>query len=505
MENEFNLDWKNPDYAPIWKARAEQLDRLRSDKTLITGVKEYYKDNPVAFINDFGTTFDPRNVDRGIDSLAPFILFERQQEFINWLVDRWRGREDGLTEKSRDMGVSWLCVAFAVWMWLFHPGSVIGFGSRKEEYVDKIGDPKSLFWKIRMFISYLPEEFKPVGYEPKKHEPFMRIVNPENGSAITGEAGDNIGRGNRTGIYFKDESAHYEHAEAIDAALSQTSNCKIDVSTPFGAGTPFYKKRHGGKIKVFIFDWRDDPRKDEKWYEKQKETLDPVVVAQEIDRDYEAAVTDAFIGSKEVTEAQLNGPADVEGHGYVQYGLDVARFGNDKTVLTCRQGRVVYWQINWSKVDTEDTVGRVVQAIKAFKKPDQIAVDVIGVGAGVVDKLMRIYPDIVVAVNSANRVDDGYNYNVRAVMWDNMREWLRNGPVSLPNTQELKVDLTALRYKFSGGLRLMESKDDAKKRGIKSPDHGDSLALTFAEPVKVKKKPPPLTVPFESSIPGMAY
>ena len=55
---------------------------------------------------------------------------------------RWKGREDGLVEKSRDMGVSWLCVATAIWMWTFHEGAVVGFGSRKEDYVDKLGDPK---------------------------------------------------------------------------------------------------------------------------------------------------------------------------------------------------------------------------------------------------------------------------------------------------------------------------------------------------------------------------
>jgi hypothetical protein len=50
------------------------------------------------------------------------------------------------------MGVSWLCVGFATWMWLFQPGTVVGFGSRKEEYVDDLSDPKSLFWKARNFI-----------------------------------------------------------------------------------------------------------------------------------------------------------------------------------------------------------------------------------------------------------------------------------------------------------------------------------------------------------------
>jgi phage terminase large subunit len=498
------IDWKHPDYSPIWRERAERLERLRLDPSLVPSVKAHYKDNPVHFITDFGTTFDPRLIELDIEPLVPFVLFPIQIEFIGWLVARWKGREDGLVEKSRDMGVSWLSVAFAVWMWLYYEGSVIGFGSRKEAMVDEIGNPSSLFWKIRSFVNNLPLEFRPAGWNDRKHAPYMRIMNPENGATIVGEAGDNIGRGNRTGLFFKDESAHYEHADAIDAALSQTSNCKIDISTPNGAGNPFYKKRHGGKIKVFVFSWEQDPRKDNAWYQRQCETLDPVIVAQEIDRDYEASISDAFISGNLVNDAQSNGPADIEGIGYVQYGLDVARFGNDKTVLTCRQGRVVYWQKAWAKVDTEDTVGRVVAEITAFKKPDQIAVDVIGVGAGVVDKLKRIYPDIVVEVNSANRVDDGMNYNLRAKMWDNMREWLKNSPVSIPNDQSLKSDLSALRYKFKGGVRLMESKDEAKSRGIKSPDYADSLALTFAEPVKEKKRPVYIDS-YQPTTQGMGY
>ena len=273
------FDFKNPDYNRIYELRAERLQRIREQPELLPGLKEHYKNNPVDFINDWGMTFDPRNAEIGLPTVIPFLLFPKQAEFINWIVARWRNREDGLGEKSRDMGVSWLCVAIAAWMFLFHEGTVVGFGSRKEEYVDKIGDPKSLFWKLRKFIELLPKEFRPAQYEA----PHMRIVNHDNGSSIVGEAGDNIGRGNRTSIYFKDESAFYEHAEAIDAALSQTSNCKIDISTPNGNGNPFYRKRHAGRIPVFSFHWKDDPRKDEAWYNKQRATLDPVIVAQEID------------------------------------------------------------------------------------------------------------------------------------------------------------------------------------------------------------------------------
>lgn len=500
------VDWKHPDYQPIYLARVERLQRLRADPSLLPGVIEYYKDHPVQFINDWGMTSDPRNVEIGLPAVVPFILFDRQVEFIDWLVERWRGRTDGLAEKSRDMGVSWLCVAFAVWMWRFHPGTVIGFGSRKEEYVDQIGDPKSIFWKVRTFIDLLPPEFKPAGYSEKKHAPFMRVLNPENGSSIVGEAGDNIGRGNRASIYFKDESAFYEHPELIDAALSQTTNCSIDVSTPNGAGNPFYKKAHGGRIAKFVFDWTEDPRKDQAWYERQCAKLDPVIVAQEIDRDYESSVVNAFIPGLTVLAAMERGPAAVPAMGGMRVGVDVARFGDDKTVISIRRGRVLLKQEVLAKLDVTQIAARVKNEIQAYGRSlelEQIAVDTIGIGAGVADILRGWFPDridkmtdrkvqTVVDVNSALRMDNGLDYNLRAFMWREMREWLKGA--SIPNDPDLKSELTALRYGYQGGELLLESKDDAKKRGVKSPDRADSLALTFAYPtiVEVKKKIPQL-------------
>lgn len=478
------IDWKHPAYQPVWESRIARLQRLRADPGILPGLKAFYADHPVEFIQDWLCTFDPRNVERGIEAVTPFLLFPKQAEFVTWVVARWRAREDGLVEKSRDMGVSWLCVAIGVWMWLFHPGVVVGFGSRKEEYVDKLGDPKSLFWKVRESINLLPAELRPRGYNEKTHAPSMRIVNPETGSTIIGEAGDNIGRGNRTSVYFLDEAAFIERPDAVDAALSQTSNCKVHVSTPNGAGNPFYRKRHGGRIPVFVFDWHDDPRKDQAWYERQKATLDPVIVAQEIDRDYSASVANAWIPGTLVIAAMQRGPADMRAEGPLMVGVDVARFGNDKSCITFRKGRVVYPQIVFGQCDVVDVAGRVKQAIESWgEKPSQIAVDTIGIGSGVADILRRDYKRIVVDVNSSLRLTDGQNYNLRARMWRDLREYLRNG-ASLPNDPELSTDLSALQYEFRGGEMIMESKDDAKKRGIKSPDRGDSLALTFAIPAR---------------------
>lgn len=490
-----SFDWKNPDYDPVFKERMRRLEKIRSTPGMLEGLKAHYKENPADFISDWGTTSDPRNAEVGRPVDVPFLLFPKQREYIEWLYTQWKAREDGVTEKSRDAGVSWLCCAFGAWMWLFYPQTVVGFGSRKEEYVDTLGDPKSLFWKIRAFLNGLPKEFRPDGYNEREHAPFMRILNPENGASIVGEAGDNIGRGNRTSIYFKDESAFYDRPDAIDAALSQTSNCKMDVSTPNGAGNPFYKKAKGGKIKKFIFSWRDDPRKDDAWYAKQCERLEPHIVAQEIDRNYEASVVNAFIAGDIVDDAQRRGPANFPMTGKLRVGVDPARFGNDKFAVTIRRGRVVLKMVETQNLDSIQGAAWVKSLIEPYgERPEQIAVDEIGVGAGVVDQLKGWYGNIVVGINSSIRMDGDKKreemvverateviyYNTRAFMWGEMKEWMKGA--SIPMDNELKAELTSIRYGYRGGSILLESKDDMRKRGVKSPNKADSLAMTFADP-----------------------
>ena len=508
------FDWQNPDYSGIFQARIDRLTRLRKDPSLLPGVKAFYKDNPVAFVNDWGCTFDPRNIEIGRQALMPFHLFPRQEDFLRWLRERWLSRQNGLVEKSRDMGVSWLCVAFSVWMWLFYPGAVIGVGSRKEEYVDDLDNPDSLFWKARKFIETLPPEFRPLGWDTKKHAHYMKLINPENEAGILGEAGDNIGRGGRASIYFVDEAAFIEHQESVDAALSQTSNCKIDVSTPNGAGNAFYRKRHGGKLEVFVFDWHDDPRKNQAWYDKQVRDLDASIVAAEIDRNYESSISNAYIPGTMVDAAMKRGPMDVRPLGGLRVGVDVARFGDDKSAIVFRRGRVLLKVIRFGKSATTDTAARVHMEIQGFKEPpEQIAVDCDGLGAGVADMLRAWYPDrliggqiggqlrkTVVDVHSGRRLKTGQHYDLRAFCWSELKAWIEGA--ALPNDQDLRVDLTALRYGFQGGELRIESKQDAKKRGVKSPDSGDALAYTFAEPTLPQETfaPMPAYQPFDSGI-----
>lgn len=226
----FPFDFKHPDYQMVFEWRMERLQRIRQNPEILPALKQFYRTNPAQFIIDWGMTTDPRNIDYGLPVTIPFLLFPKQEEWIHWIMERWGNRENGITEKSREMGLSWTAIGLACSLCLFNKEMVIGFGSRKEEYVDSTGDPKALFWKARKFVETLPVEFRG-SWSEKKHAPYMRVEFPETGAVIKGEAGDNIGRGDRTTLYLVDEAAFLQRPLLIDAALSQTTRCRIDLSS----------------------------------------------------------------------------------------------------------------------------------------------------------------------------------------------------------------------------------------------------------------------------------
>ncbi|EOU7510202.1 hypothetical protein ACOD7P_003371 [Escherichia coli] len=152
----FPFDFKNPDYQMVFEWRMERLQRIRQNPEILPALKQFYRTNPAQFIIDWGMTTDPRNIDYGLPVTIPFLLFPKQEEWIHWIMERWGNRENGITEKSREMGLSWTAIGLACSLCLFNKEMVIGFGSRKEEYVDSTGDPKALFWKARKFVETLP-------------------------------------------------------------------------------------------------------------------------------------------------------------------------------------------------------------------------------------------------------------------------------------------------------------------------------------------------------------
>jgi len=168
----------------------------------------------------------------------------------------------------------------------------------------------------------------------------------------------------------------------------------------------------------------------------------------------------------------------------VVWGLDVARFGTDKTALCKRQGPVVSEIMAWQGLDLMQTVGRVVaeyEALPPSRQPKQILVDSIGVGSGVVDRLRELgLPVRGVNVAEAPSMGDTY-LNLRSELWFKTKAWLEDRSCKLPKNEKLIAELSSIRYSFtSSGKMKAESKDEMRKRGLTSPDLADALCLTMA-------------------------
>jgi hypothetical protein len=528
-----DFDFRNPQYTPVFVKRAAALARIREaiaiekgeDKPsyVLPSLRAYYRDHIADFINDWGMTYDPRNVERGLPALVPFVLFAKQREFVDWVIARWRAQENGAAAKSREEGVSWLIVGIGCALCIFNDGASVGYGSRKEEYVDKIGEPKSLFWKARTFVENLPQEFR-AGYQQGRDAPHMRISYPGTKSIMSGEAGDNIGRGDRRSLEFVDEAAHLEHPESIDAALASTTNCRIDVSSVKGRDNPFAVKYHSGKIKTFTFHWRDDPRKDDLWYAKQVASLDPVVVAQEIDIDFSASVGGIIIPSAWVQaaiDADQKLGVDLSGNSWG--ALDVADEGPDANAFAGGKGIKLRSLEEWSGLgsDTFATVERAfftcdAQGYRRFKydadgmgalvRGDarvinarrntqgiwEIEVEPFQGSAGVLDPDDEIEEDKDRTGDGKGRTNKDYYANFKAQSWWYVRSLFRNtfravvegkpfdpdNIISLssdiPLLGRLSIELSQPTYKINDAGKILVNK---KPDNTKSPNLADAVMM----------------------------
>jgi hypothetical protein len=237
--------------------RQRLLIHLRENPDKWPGIRAYYKTHPADWASDWLMTYDPRL--KGVKSV-PFVLFPKQREWIDWFLARRAADENGITPKSRELGMSWLAMAISVWMCLFEEGISVGFGSQVKADVDNSQNPDSLFWKGRFMLENLPVEFTG-GWTAADNAIDMQLRFPITGGMITGDCGDDIGRGGRKSVVFLDEAAHLDHPELAEAALSNTTNCRIDISSVKGSNNPFGRKMTEGKVPCFQLHWRDDPQR----------------------------------------------------------------------------------------------------------------------------------------------------------------------------------------------------------------------------------------------------
>lgn len=304
--------------------------------------------------------------------------------------------------------------------------------------------------------------------------------------------------------------------EAIEGVLTSGNARLLLLGNPTNTNGTFYKAFKGpgwNTISISAFDTpnftafgiTEEDIANETWQDKitgplaNAKLITPEWVADKYKRwgpdspAYIARVKGQFAEDGEDTliplswiEAAMERWIDMEKGEPIEIGVDVARYGSDKTVIGVRYGSKIVGLQEYSKQDTMETAGRVVMAYKEHK-PTDVKVDVIGLGAGVVDRLNEQNLNVT-EINVAEKAKDPENFtNLRSELWWILRERLdpnpatNPDPIGLPPNDELLSDLSGIKYKInSRGQIVVETKEEMKKRLGRSPDFGDAVCLLLA-------------------------
>lgn len=386
---------------------------------------------------------------------------------------------------------------------------------------------KNLFEMTKRFYEGIPKGLLPIPDTASAKELNFRSIN--SGYAVGTAGNKSVGRSQTIQIFHGSEVAYWpnaeEHATGILQAVPNEIGTEIILeSTANGIGNYFYNMWNAavtGKSDfqaIFVpWYWQPEYTRPLKNHESaslsddEQELFDEHssngltnmhlywrrAKIAEFGADYESGrerfnveypmtaleafrnpVADRFIKATCVNQARKN---RVNSDSPLVIGVDPAISDNDRTAIIRRKGRFAYNLETHFNLNTMEIVGAVRRIIDK-EKPHKVLIDCIGIGAGIVDRLIEIGYDCVEGVNVARSADDKDRFrNLRAELWHSMREWLtQEMPVEIPDSDELMGDLTSLGYKHdSSGRLLIESKDDLRKRGMKSPDTADALALTF--------------------------
>lgn len=231
----------------------------------------------------------------------------------------------------------------------------------------------------------------------------------------------------------------------------------------------------------------DDPRRSKRvgvdWARQQIEMYgrDNPWVLVNVFGQFPPSSINALLGPDEVNEAMRRNPPETDyDWSQKRIGVDVARFGDDRTVLFPRQGIMAFNPVVMRGVRTTDIAARLLQAKSTWGSEVELIDDTGHWGHGVIDNLHTAGHAPIGVQFHAPALDPRYK-NRRVEMWLTMAEWVKRGGC-LPPIPELVAELTTPTYTFANGKFLLEDKDIVKKRLGRSPDLADALALTFALP-----------------------
>jgi hypothetical protein len=427
-----------------------------------------YRDDPVKFVREvLGATPLPY-----------------QAEFLQAIADGERKmsvRSGHGTGKSTS--ASWAMLWYVL---LRFPNKVVVTAPTSGQLFD------ALFAELKRWINELPDQLKPmltvksdrVELAAAPSEAFIsaRTSRAETPEALAGVHSENV-------LLVVDEASGVPEKvfEAAAGSMSGHAATTILLSNPTRSSGTFFESqtRLSGSYWTRRWSCVDSPLVSEEFVDEMRLRYGEGSNAFRIRvlGEFPLADDDTIIPFH-LVEAATQRDIELDEDAQTVWGLDVARFGSDKTVLAKRQGNVITEVNGWQGLDLMQTVGRVkaeYDGLPSHLRPREIMVDVIGMGGGVVDRLRELNVPVR-GINVAESPSMGDTYtNLRAELWFKMRGWLEQRGAKLPKNEQLIAELTSIRYSFaSSGKMKAEGKDDMRKRGLSSPDYADAVCLTLA-------------------------
>jgi len=325
----------------------------------------------------------------------------------------------------------------------------------------------------------------------------LSIKFKHNGAIIRLFGGDNPDamRGLRLDGIVMDEVAQLKNelwTDIVQPALSDRLGWSIFIGTPSGINLfseLYYKainEEDWTAARYTVFD-TDSLHPNE--VTRLKRDMSETSFAREYLCDFSAQGDDQLIALADTEDAaKRTYQADHVKLSPVILGIDPARFGDDRSVIFRRQGRQSFKPVVYRGIDNMELATRVANLIEQHD-PDAVFCDA-GAGSGVIDRLRQLSYDVIEIPFGGKATKPDQYINRRSEMWWLMKQWIEEGG-AIPNDIALKQELATPIYWYDNvGRRVLESKDQIKKRlqGAGSPDLADALALTFALPV-AKKQP----------------
>jgi hypothetical protein len=422
-----------------------------------------YRDNPVLFVKE-------------VLGASPLPW---QEDFLRAVA---RGERRISVRAGHGVGKSTVCSWALIWHMVtrYPQKSVVTAPTAAQLFDALYSELKSWINKLPPILKDLFEVFSDrINLKDAPESSFIsaRTSSSERPEALAGVHSENV-------LLIVDEASAVPEQvfEAAAGSMSGHSATTILISNPTRNSGLFYKTHH-----ELAADWfrlhvsciniplvsSDFVRQIDATYGRESNAFRIRVLGE-----FATADSDTLI-SAELVESAMSRDI-VQGDEPMVYGLDVARFGTDRTALCKRRGNVVVEIKHWGGLDLMQTVGQIVNEAKT-DNPEEICVDTIGLGSGVADRLREQGYNIRdVNVSESSAMNPNAN-KLRDELWLSVKDWLATRAVKLPDDPTLRHELVTPRYNFtSNGKIVVESKDSLKRRGYRSCDLADSLCLTFA-------------------------